>query len=255
VYDGAEGEQSTEEESDTETMVGGGASDEDDEDRSREDLSETPRYEDVSDLNHWHRRESRVQPLVRDQTSQSYTSEDEEADDDDSEAGQSSIMDRDGDTEMSVSPGALRGSRSVSISSDGNGHAIGQNLGVANEIHEIDDDSSDSSIRLPPGNRRRRYHQNPRVQQYDPRISMMFAQHQQSIRGAQSQQNDVEELESGVQRIEPASRTRRMTAYRILPPRRADPLRSSRSPSATGVISSTNRTARAPRQYTRRAHN
>lgn len=50
----------------------------------------------------------------------------------------------------------------------------------------------------------------------------------------------------------PSSRNRRMTAYRNMPARRIDPLRSSRSPSVTRIISSSSRGSRIPRQYQRR---
>jgi len=130
--------------------------------------------------------------------------------------------------------------------------AYGGNLGVANEIHEVEDGSSDSSIRPPPRRLPRRYHPNSRAQQYDPRISMIFAEHQQSMRGTQSNPIGLDEWDGEVRRIEPASRHRRMTAYRMMPPRRVDPLRSSRSPSATRIISPADRSSRIPRQYVRR---
>jgi len=202
-------------------------------------------------------------------------------------------MDRDGDTEMSASPGLSRSSRSVSVGANpygydpeldsddrssrdgsistnydyddeavlmrapgyrGGGDGMGENLGVANQLHEVDDDSSDSSVRGPTRRVPRYERGNARVQQYDPRISMIFAEHQQSMRGTPENQIGVglDELEEEVRRVvEPASRHRRMTAYRMMPPRRVDPLRSSRSPSATRVISSSSRTSRPPRQYIR----
>ena len=286
-YVATEDEQHTDDESDTETMIGGGGSGDEDEERSGDDLSATPRY-DHPDF-----------PAHAGHIPHSYASEDD-ADDDDSEVGLST--DRDGDTEMSVSPGASRAGRSVSISTNGYGYDIddpsrssrgmslrtngggydvgegydlsrqsrstsmstnggygyemGEDLGGANHIHEIEDESDNSEIRPPPRRLPRRYHPNTRVQQYDPRISMIFAEHQQSMRGSQDERLGLDELDGEVRRVEPASRTRRMTAYRVLPQRRADPLRSSRSPSATRVIpSSSNRAARAPRQYLRRAHN
>lgn len=252
-YDGypdyVEGDvEASDDESDTETMVGHGVSDEEDDDRSREDLSATPRYESPVNM-HGPGYGLRVHPMVQG----SYTSEDEQADDDDSEAGLSSIMDGDGDTEMSVSPGVSRECRSVSVSSDGDAQGVGEDLGVVNEIHEMDENSSDSSIRPAQRRRPRRYHQHPRVQQYDPRISMMFAQHQLSMRGAQIQENPVfSEWDVEVRRIEPASRSRRLTPYRLLSSRRVEPLRSSQSPSATGIISSSDRVAHIPRQHIRR---
>ncbi|KAN0122608.1 hypothetical protein V8E51_000934 [Hyaloscypha variabilis] len=128
-------------------------------------------------------------------------------------------------------------------------------LGVANQMNGVEPgDSSDSSIRGPPRRQPRRYHSNPRGQQYDPRISMIFAAHQQSLRGTQSNPiglDEWDEMGNEVRRVEPASRHRRMTAYRDLPPRRNDPLRSSRSPSVGRVISVADRSSRIPRQYRR----
>jgi hypothetical protein len=261
-------ERDSDDESDTGTMVGGG----DEEDRSRENLSETPTYDrsGYPSLNPYGDIPRR------------YTSNiGEEADDDDSDAGQSSIMDRDGDTEMSVSPSVSRSSRSVSlstngygydgegaelgrgnrgvsVSTDGNGYGyrygIGENLGLANKIHEVEDDSSDSSVRPPPRRQPRRQSPNARVQQYDPRISMMFAEHQQSLRETQNNPIGLDDWEEEIRRVEHSSRPRRSTSYRMPQARQMDPLRSSRSPSVTRVISSSNRAARQPRQYARRYH-
>lgn len=138
-----------------------------------------------------------------------------------------------------------------------NGNRGSQNLGYSNDIHHQEADSSDSSIRPPPGRHSKRPQAVARVQQYDPRISMMFAEHQAAAaRG--SQENPISfddwEGEGEVLHVEPASRNpaRRMTAYRSQPARRVDPLRSSRSPSSTRVISSSQRNSRLPRQYSRR---
>jgi hypothetical protein len=148
-----------------------------------------------------------------------------------------------------TSESSVRG-RGESVDTDG--IVYGGNLGVANEIHEVEGGSSDSSIRPPPRRLPRRYHPNSRPQQYDPRISMIFAEHQQSMRGTQSNPIGLDEWDGEVRRVEPASRHRRMTAYRTMPPRRVDPLRSSRSPSATRIISPADRPSRVPRQYVRR---
>jgi hypothetical protein len=249
-YEVTDDEPNSEDESDTNTMRNE-ASDDDD-DHSRDDVSETPTYQYNGN-----------RYMLDHDTPNSYTSEDDYGH---SEAEFPS-MDRDGDTEMSASPGPL--SRSVSVSAnmgyDGGetygyddegtprgdrGESastnFGENLGAANEVHEVHEaeyDSSDSSIQPPPRRRPRGY---------NPRISMMFAEHQLSLRGAQNRQSGLDELE--VARAEPASRNRRMTAYRLQPARRVDPLRSSRSPSATRIISSSNRIARPPRQYQRRYH-
>jgi hypothetical protein len=238
--------------SDTETIGNRDSYDEDD--RSRNESSATPQYE-----------------YARYYGGPSYESEGEDEDEGTSEAGQSKATDLDGDTEMSASPGASRTSRSVSLDTDegygygtptpgsrsasvstGYGYDAGENLGDTNQMYEVGEDSSDSSIRPPPRRIPRRQQQNIRVQQYDPRISMIFAEHQQSMRGVQGRQENPSELDDEALRVEPASRTRRMAAYRyrLQPPRRADPLR--RSPSATRIISSPNRNTRLPRQYQRR---
>ena len=77
---------------------------------------------------------------------------------------------------------------------------------------------------------------------------MIFAEHQQSLRG-DSEQTDLEELDNEIRLTQPGPRTRRMTAYRTQPPRRNDPLRITRSPSATRVIASSSRVSRPPRNY------
>jgi hypothetical protein len=278
--------------SDTETMVGNGGSDSD-EDRSREEFSATPTYAGYAGPPY----------IPHEHMPENYESLDEDADDDDSEAGFSSVYDRDGDTEMSASPRASRSasvntdgygygeemsaspmtSRSVSVNTDGyNNQAdypeeLGsessvsrstpddeprhygfgfENFGDANQIHNIEDDSEDDSPRPPHRRQQNRPSQEVQVQQqYNPRISRMFADHQQSLRaeqpgrmitlggwGEDTRRNDA--------------RNRRMTAYRHQPSRRVDPLRSSRSPSANRVIASSSRNSRPPRQYNfARGHN
>jgi hypothetical protein len=272
----------SDEESDTntETMIGNGATDDED-DHLRDDMSETPTYGHPDYTHYGHA----VYEHLGDDT-----------DDDSSDAQSSVVMDGDGDTEMSVSPDARRSvsvstnpyrqdsesrstrelsvstnydygqesvsrdSRETSVSTNGGGRGYQQppqNLGVANQVHDVADDSSDASIRPPQRRRRPRNNFNARVQQYDPRISMIFAEHQQSVQGTRDRPAELlEELDvwaqSDVRRVvEPASRNRRMTAYRMMPTRRVDPLRSSRSPSATRIISSTDRATRLPRQYVR----
>ncbi|TVY80383.1 putative RING finger protein [Lachnellula suecica] len=274
----------SEDDSDTETMVGNGGSD-DEEDRSREQLSETPTYGGPPYIPHEHHYES--------------LDEDGDGDDDDSEAGFSSVYDRDGDTEMSVSPRANRGvsvdiegydyaygdhmsaspstHRSDSTDADGYGeeadypdeprsassappvtddepdpyenpYQMYGDLGVANDIriNEVDGDSDDDEPL--PARRRRRFNQVQVQQEYDPRISRMFADHQQSLRGDQAPARMVTlaGLSEDARRIEPRNRS---TAYRHQPQRRVDPLRSSRSPSANRVVASSSRTSRPPRQY------
>jgi len=275
--------------SDTETMVGNGGSD-NDEDRSREELSQTPTYDGPPYIPHEHMPDN-------------YESLDEDADDDDSEAGFSSVYDRDGDTEMSASP---RASRSASVNTDGYGYGEGmsaspmtsrsvsvntngydnqadypeeprsessvsrstpddesryygfgsENFGDANEIRNIEDDSDDDSPRPPHRRQPNRLSQEVQVQQqYNPRISRMFADHQQSLRAEQPSRMVTLGGWSEDSRRNDA-RNRRMTAYRHQPSRRVDPLRSSRSPSANRVIASSSRNSRPPRQYNfARGHN
>jgi hypothetical protein len=286
-YGMTEDERDSDDDSDTntETMVENGFTDDEDDDRLRGGLSLTPTsgYRHPSDPDY-----ARFDPY-NDIPDEHF---DNDADDDDSEqsvimdrdgdtemsvsprASRSSrsasiitantnpyARDRDSDprSSRSVSVSTNRGygrpsesstgSRGESIDTDGIGYV---NLGVVNEIHEVEDGSSDSSIRPPPRRLPRRYHPNSRAQQYDPRISMIFAEHQQSLRGTQSNPIGLDEWDGEVRRVEPASRNRRMTAYRIMPPRRVDPLRSSRSPSATRIISPADRSSRIPRQYLRR---
>ncbi|TVY35513.1 putative RING finger protein [Lachnellula subtilissima] len=245
-------------ESDTETMVGG------DEGRSREDYPETPTYDGPPYIPHEH-------------IPDNYESLDEDADDDDSEAGDSSVYDRDGDTEMSASP---RASRSVSVNTNGYGehtdypggpadesrsersvsrvtddepnpYGVEEYLGGVNQFHDIEDDDDESDDPRPPPRRRQfdRFNQGVAIeQQFDPQISRMFADHQQSLRGAHDPGRMVTMAGLG-------ERNRRTTAYRNQISRRNDPLRGSRSPSANRVIASSNRHSRPPRQYMSRVYN
>lgn len=264
----------------TETMVGNGISD-DEGDNIRDDMSETPT--EAYDHPDFHHYGNAIYEHLGDDT------------DDDSSDTQSVVMDRDGDTEMSVSPDARRsvsvstnpyrndnsrpsrepsigtnydesdtstsrGGRETSVSTneDARGSQYpAENLGTANQVHDVADDSSDASLRPHPRRRRvPRYNSNGRTQNYDPRISLLFAEHQHTVQGSRDRPVDLEELDEWAQSdvrpvVESASRNRRMTAYRAMPTRRADPLRNSRSPSATRIISSTDRASRRPRQYTR----
>ena len=262
-YDTTEDEQNSDDESDSNTMRNEASDDEDD--HSRDDVSETPTY--VYDGNTY----------IRD-----YTPNSCDDGDDHSQADYPHSMDGDGDTEMSASPGPSnsgrsgsgsvlsgygynvdgevdsegegtpRGHREVSVSTDGYG-GMGENLGLANQIHNIEDDSSDTSIQPPVRRRRPRQIRSARVHQTDPRISMMFAEHQLSLRGALNEQDGLDQFDIEPRGTEPGSRNLRLTSYRLQPPRRVE-LRSSRSPSATRLISSSNRVARPPRQYQRRYH-
>jgi hypothetical protein len=261
THETTEDELNSDDESDTNTMRNEASDGEDDE--PRDDLSETPTYQ--------YNGASYMREI---DTPDSY-------EDGYSEADFPHSMDRDGDTEMSPSPAPSRSSREVSISTNGYGYDVdeereiygyddeetpradvrtstdgydntGVDLGVANVIHDLEEGSSDTSIQPTP-RRRPRQHRSAQVQQTDPRISMMFAEHQMSLRGAQNQLGALDEVEANERRAEPASRNRRMTFYRYQPPR-LDGFRSSLSPSVTRIISSSNRVARPPRQYQRRYH-
>ncbi|KAL2064753.1 hypothetical protein VTL71DRAFT_3891 [Oculimacula yallundae] len=145
-------------------------------------------------------------------------------------------------------------------------HRPAQNLGPSNSLRQVEDESSDSSPR-PAGRRSRR----PQVaasvqQQFNPQLSNMFVEHRAAtVRGSQENPISFEEWdepksepsEQEVFLVEPAASrnsnsARSMTAYRHMSARRVDPLRSSRSPSSTRVISSSQRNNRLPRQYSRR---
>lgn len=205
--------------------------------------------------------------------------EGEEDSDEGSTPGPSLMLDRDGDTEMSASPDARRSTsvstnpyrndsrqssvsyasdfqgfrgQSVSTNGDANNYQYrAENLGAANQVLDEQDDSSDASIRPPARRRRPRYNVNARVQQYDPRISMLFADHQQVQQGEGPRSDPVELEEMEVGTIEPASRHRRTTAYR----RQTDLLRDSRSPSASRVVASSSRGARTRRSARERSYN
>lgn len=261
----------------TETATENGPMDEEEE-QSRNSLSETPTPSEQDRMNAFFR--GHPYEHVGEDT------------DDDSEQG-FSVMDHDGDTDMSASPRAERESRSVSANpyynqginfdnpsrdasesnddfgdhtplagrSLNNGRSAQipynrmefENLGVINDIQQAEEESSDSSIRPLPRRqpRPRRAQPNIQVQQYNPRISGLFAEHQETMnRGTQDNPISFDDWEEG--HVEAASRFRRMTAYRNMPARWVDPLRSSRSPSSTRVISSSSRNSRLPRQYQRR---
>ena len=144
-------------------------------------------------------------------------------------------------------------SRSVSVTSDAHVRGV-QDLGESRSINDVDEESSDDSIVAPPRRRRRPASIQPQQPHYDPRISTIFAEHQQ-IRAHNDHSNLValEEMRRAqAPVVEPASRTRRMTFYRNQPQRRIDPLRSSRSPSATRIFHSSSTAGRLPRIYSRR---
>ncbi|KAF7958520.1 hypothetical protein EAE96_002063 [Botrytis aclada] len=166
-------------------------------------------------------------------------------------------MDRDGDTEMSVSPGASRSSRDVSVESN-----LGENLGVANEVagdDDDDDDDSDSSIRPPP---RRQPRNNAGHQQYNSRISMLFAEHQNTVRNARNpnvisywedeDNRDVrEELPSGNRRRayhHPLGPSVGNHHHRTMQPLGIERIRTSRGSSPPRLVPTYGRTGRSQRQ-------
>lgn len=250
--------------SDTET-IGNGESDSDSDDD--DDDAETPRHDFL--------------------VYGGATSDDEE-EDGESEVGAG--MDRDGDTEMSVSPTGDRfrtfsvdsdnyeyevdlrepqsrdasqipetygydargSSRSVSVDTNQNGYEA-QELGEVNEFHDMDDNSSNSSIAPLSRRRQGQYAGQPQIwQTYDSRIRMLFAEHQEA-RGTGVLHNNLSQLDPQL-RIssvaETASRMPRMTAYRSPTLRRYDPIR--RSMFAARIIPSSNRSHRSHSQYHQR---
>ncbi|KAA8576318.1 hypothetical protein MFRU_009g02080 [Monilinia fructicola] len=252
-------------ESDSETIGNPNSDAEDDDDR--EGYSETRRYETG---NYQQTLDDYPSSMDGDATpidysrerygeSVDFNSEHENSYDYDTDGGQSTNMDRDGDTEMS-SPGLPRSSRSVSVNS------TYESLGVANEMAEVDDDSSDTSIRPPP---RRQPRQNPYVQQYDSRISMLFAEHQNSVRNAHNPGLDAwgDETRNPI-RVEAASRSRRRAQYhhqvpshgnsdtrnnhhRIIPPRGFHRARTPRGSPPPRIVPVSSRAGRLQRHHPR----
>lgn len=163
-------------------------------------------------------------------------------------------------------------------------YGMGEDLGAANQINEVNE-TSDDSPRPARRRRPRRFgaqDQPPAIRQYDRQAPFLnsteydepayypgpFTPYPQ-----QPFENLVEDFhvarpgdyERRIQALEAAQRTSRsvgsrerqtaqdrMTAYRNQSLRRADPLRSSRSPSsASRIVSSSQRNSRVPRQYNR----
>lgn len=150
------------------------------------------------------------------------------------------------------SPSPSRDSESVSVDS-GYGYNMGENLGSANRIQEIDDESDASSVIAPPRRRLRFSSVQPEALHYDPRLSSLFAEHQQSRQTVQNQQSGFGDLnDEYIQRPPPHVQPRQYAIYRGQPPavipHRFDPMRGSRSSSATRLVSSSTR-GRRPRQY------
>ncbi|KAI9765826.1 MAG: hypothetical protein M1840_007108 [Geoglossum simile] len=100
--------------------------------------------------------------------------EDGEADDDESDI-ESVVMDADGDIEMNGSPGARRGPRPAPNVRPGNRrNQASEGTSVGDAIDLDTDVSSDTSVQT----HNRRPRQRSRQREYDPRISMLFAEHQ-----------------------------------------------------------------------------
>jgi hypothetical protein len=293
-YESASEDQQTDDESDSNTMRNGPSDEEDDDHEPRSDMQRIARH-------------------IYDVSPVSYETENEEDDDEleecydgGSEVAFAHNTDRDGDTEMSVSPRTSRSSRSVSVeqydydrapggspwsedvyrydTDDGQGTPralrgssvsqvttrsqprepsvesgpdeyddMGENPGNTHQLHDVEGDSSDASVTpLSRPRRRRNRIPNQLIQQTDPRISMIFAEHQQSLRAVQMGQDNMNSVAQGA---ETGSRQPRMNPYLVpMPP---NPLRNSRSPgvaSGSGPrfhISSSTRGTRGPRQYQR----
>jgi len=221
------------EETDTSTTVGNQASeDEDDEKQRSSEGSSTPRLVAAPDppRRPWHesgiglqarnrtvtehrernaRREDRHKERKereREQSTSVTTSEGDSSENDED------VTDHDGDVEMSVSPAAAT-SRGSSQSTEV--------LGDANAVRDLDESSSDGSIQ--PANRRQRPRRVARrgsnSQEYDPRISMMFAQHQSDLRDVITRQSPfVDQRRDMDNGIEPSSRSRRRVQYAVDPP-------------------------------------
>lgn len=209
------------EESDTNTMTGHEITDydedDDDDDEDQENGRLTPRY--GQPLPHQSRnpvrnrqrgslpRSASVTTTTSNDNSEIYGYSDEDI------TG-TSVVDEDGDVEMSVSP-TVSGHSSSSINESGSAIEI---LGSAHAVHEIGDDSSDGSVQ--PAVRRRPRGVNER-RMYDHRISMMFAQHQTDVREALVRQNPFYEgplMYSPGHRSEAGSRQRLSMNYRAGPP-------------------------------------
>ena len=228
--------------SDTDTTVGNQASDEEDDDRHRENGSATPVWatSQAAEPHFYHG--------GRAQSIQSHSTEDQsDVDGYDSDVHETNFTDREGDVEMSVSPVSSRRNSIASGTRDRRARRSVEILGSANTICEIEDDSSDGTVQ--PANRRRRaprYFRHSYTPGYDPRISMMFAQHQLDLRDVTARQSPY---------FEPAPRSRTTTSYRLLPARGSGSSNHPYTPPAVILTSVSNRPNRVQRQYPRRYFN
>jgi hypothetical protein len=228
--------------SDTDTTVGNQASDEEDDDRHRENGSATPVWatSEAAKPHFYHGGHA--------QSIQSRSTEDEsDVDGYDSDVQETNFTDREGDVEMSVSPISSRRNSTASGTPDRRARRSVEILGQANTIYEIEDDSSDGTVQ--PANRRRRaprYFRHSHTPGYDPRISMMFAQHQLDLRDVTARQSPY---------FDPAPRPRTTTSYRLLPARGSGSSNHPNTLPAVILASVSNRPNRVQRQYPRRYFN
>jgi hypothetical protein len=228
--------------SDTDTMVGNQVSDEEDDGRQSENGAETPRWEQSPTRNPY------IHQALRSQSVQT-TSSDGFGNAYDSDAQGAGVVDPEGDVEMSVASGGSRRGSSASINSERRQRRSVEILGSATAIQEVEEDSSDTSVQ-PAVRRRRRPSRPSQTPEYDPRISMMFAQHQSDLRDVTARQSPYFEDRAHASRVEPASRSR-MSSYRPLPQRRVVTSNSHTSSSAI-LTPASSRPSRVQRQYPRR---
>jgi len=228
--------------SDTDTTVGNQASDEEDDDRHRENGSATPVWQTPRNADSHFYHGGRAQSI------QSQTTEEQsDVDGYDSDAQETNFTDREGDVEMSISPVSSRRNSTASGNSDRRSRRSVEILGPANIIYEGEDDSSDGTVQ--PANRRRRqprYLPHSQTPGYDPRISMMFAQHQLDLRDVTARQSPY---------FDPAPRSRTATLYRHLPSRGSGISNHPHASPAVILTSVSNRPNRVQRQYPRRYFN
>jgi hypothetical protein len=224
--------------SDTDTMVGNHVSDEDEDSRHSENDIETPRWEESP-------RNPYIHQTLRSQSVQTTTSH-VYGNAWDSEVQGTNAVDLEGDVEMSVTSGGSRRGSSASIGSERRQRSSAEILGSATTIQEAEEDSSDTSVQ--PAVRRRRGPSRPsQTPEYDHRITMMLAQHQSDLRDVTARQSPYFEDRA---RAEPVLRSR-ISSHRLLPPRRSA-VNIIHSSSGAILTPATTRPGRVQRQYSRR---
>lgn len=212
----ANGDEDEEEDSDSNTMTGNQPSD-DEEEMGYGERSPTPRFTRASQfirgpgygLRQYLSGTNRHEARRRHQASMSLSNvsaEDGEADDDDSgedDDEEPEVRDRDGDVEMSVSPSV---SEQSSSSAGDDRRKSGGYLGPANNVHDVDEESSEEDVR--PANRRRRFlttglsspaeinrnfatalREASSPPEYDRHIARAFARHQNALRDVSMSQS------------------------------------------------------------------